>query len=199
MIANVCSHTVPTHGSKRNMWYGVNTFRLWSWLSRCCWFGRLGVFTCISKGKKMKKKEPSSLTVMAWNMIANLCSHTVPTHGSKRNMWYSVNTFRLWSWLSRCRWRGQLGVFTCISKGKKMKKKEPSSLTVMAWNMIANLCSHTVPTHGSKRNMWYGVNTFRLWSWLSRCRWRGRLSVFTCISKGKKMKNKVPSSLTVMA
>ena len=56
-------------------------------------------------------------------MIANLCSHTVPTHGSKRNMWYSVNTFRLWSWLSRCRWRGQLGVFSCISKGKKNEEK----------------------------------------------------------------------------
>ena len=57
MIPNLCWHTVPTYGSKRNMWYGVNTFRLWSWLSRCRWCGRLGIFTCISKGKKRKKQK----------------------------------------------------------------------------------------------------------------------------------------------
>ena len=51
----------------------------------------------------------------------------------------------------------------------------------------------------SKRNMWYGVNTFRLWSWLRQCRWRGRLDVFSCISKGKKRNKKVSSSVTVMA
>ena len=38
------------------------------------------------KKKERNKKVSSSVTVLASNMIPNLCWHTIPTHGSKRNM-----------------------------------------------------------------------------------------------------------------
>ena len=155
MIPNLCWHTVPTHGSKRNMWYGVNTFRLWSWLSRCRWRGRLGVFTCISQEKKKKETErflhlklyclktwhQTGVDIQSLHMVPKGICKMVQIPSVCETGWADVADVDDWAFLPAIQKEKKVekGFFICNCNGLKHDTK------------LVLTC--IVPTYGSKRNM----------------------------------------------